>query len=175
MKNIMIDLETMGNTPNAAIIAIGAVEFDPVKNKLGKEFYKVIDLASAVEYGGTMDPSTVLWWMQQSDEARAAFQRKGETMPEALIAFMHFALGCAVKKDMVVWGNGADFDNVILGSALRNCGIEQPWMFYNNRCYRTLKNLNPNIKMKRSGTHHNALDDAKDQVLHLFELLDSLT
>ena len=171
MKNIMIDLETMGNTPSSAIIAIGAVQFDPIKKKLGKEFYTVIDLASAVEYGGVMDPSTVIWWMAQSDEARAAFARKGVTMPEALTGFMKFALSCAVKKDLIVWGNGADFDNVILGSALRNAGCEQPWMFYNNRCYRTLKNLKPTIKMKRNGTHHNALDDAKDQVLHLFELI----
>lgn len=171
MKNIMIDLETMGTEPNSAIIAIGAVQFDPVKKKLGEEFYRIIDLESAVQCGGVINPSTVLWWMQQSDEARSAFARKGETMPNALIDFMRFALDCAVKKDLIVWGNGADFDNVLLASALRNAGIEQPWMFYNNRCYRTLKNLKPTIKMKRSGTHHNALDDARDQTLHLFELI----
>lgn len=171
MKNIMIDLETMGTRPDSAIIAIGAVEFDPVKKKMGSEFYEVIDLASAVEYGGVIDPSTVLWWMQQSDEARSAFERKSAPLPDVLIAFIRWSLTCAVKKDMLVWGNGSDFDNVILGSALRNCGVEQPWMFYNNRCYRTLKAQRPEIKIKRGGTHHNALDDAKSQTEHLFELL----
>lgn len=29
MKNLMIDLETMGNSSNAAIVAIGACFFEP--------------------------------------------------------------------------------------------------------------------------------------------------
>jgi exodeoxyribonuclease VIII len=44
-KNIMLDLETMGNNSNSAIVAIGAVEFD--ENGLGSDFYTVIDLNAA--------------------------------------------------------------------------------------------------------------------------------
>lgn len=171
MKHIMLDLETMGSGPDAAIIAIGAVEFDLDKQKLGKEFYVTVDLTSSVEHGGVIDPGTVLWWMKQSDEARRMFQLTNKHIVTALTDFVDFISACAPKKDITVWGNGAAFDNVILSSAFRRIGAPAPWEFWNDRCYRTVKALRPDIKMKREGTHHNALDDARDQTKHLFEIL----
>lgn len=35
MKHVMLDLETMGNGPRAAIVSIGAVFFDPLTGELG--------------------------------------------------------------------------------------------------------------------------------------------
>ena len=84
---IMLDLETMGTGPDAAIIAIAAVEFDRETGKLGREFYEVVDLASAMAAGSTVEASTILWWMQQSDEARGEFRRAGIEIREALIRF----------------------------------------------------------------------------------------
>ncbi len=49
--------------------------------------------------------------------------------------------------------------------------MEEPWNFWNNRCYRTLKNLHPKIELVRTGVHHHALADAKTQALHLLEIL----
>jgi len=49
MLDVMLDLETMGNGSSAAIIAIGAVEFDMVEGTLGNEFYSVVDLDSSVQ------------------------------------------------------------------------------------------------------------------------------
>ncbi|ENC2501576.1 TPA: 3'-5' exoribonuclease, partial [Escherichia coli] len=43
MNHLMIDTETLGNGPDAAIFAIGAVFFDPFTGKLGKQFEKFID------------------------------------------------------------------------------------------------------------------------------------
>jgi len=74
MNNIMLDLETMGNGNNAAIIAIGAVKFD---QDITDRFYKTIDLDSSVDVGLEIDPSTVLWWMKQGDDARGQFQHPG--------------------------------------------------------------------------------------------------
>lgn len=172
MNNIMVDLETMGSGSHSAIIAIGAVEFDTTKKQLGKEFYRVIDLTSSVEAGGEMDPSTVIWWMGQSDEARKAFTAKGVKLPQALIEFVDFLDTCAPRKTRCIWGNGASFDNVILGNAFRRLQLTIPWEFWNDRCYRTIKALYPDVKIKREGTHHNALDDAKDQARHLFDIFE---
>jgi DNA polymerase III epsilon subunit-like protein len=36
--DVMLDLETMGNGPDAAIVAIGAIEFDPAAERLGAPF-----------------------------------------------------------------------------------------------------------------------------------------
>jgi len=70
-----------------------------------------------------------------------------------------------------VWGNGASFDNVILSEAYRRIGSEAPWPFWKDRCYRTVKSMAV-VPMSRTGTHHNAIDDARDQALHLMTIND---
>ncbi len=172
MKDIMIDLETMGQGPNAAIIALGAVEFDVEKSSLGREFYEVINLQSSIALGGVADASTILWWMKQSDGARKEFEREGNHLGAVLYVFSMWLLEAAERSKLCIWGNGATFDNVILSSAYRNAELEQPWMYYGDRCYRTIKNLYPDIKMERQGTYHNALDDAKNQSVHLIAMLN---
>jgi exodeoxyribonuclease VIII len=171
VNDIMLDLETMGTGPSAAIIAIGAVSFNLEHGILGPRFYQVVDLASSVEWGAVIDPATVLWWLKQSEEARDAFRVKGMPFLEALRAFRDWMTPCGHRDEVRVWGNGAAFDNVVLGSAYDRAGIDRPWSFWNDRCYRTVKALYPECKLDRSGTHHNALDDATSQALHLITML----
>jgi exodeoxyribonuclease VIII len=170
--HIMLDLETMGKGSSAAIIAIGAVEFDPTTNTLGREFYRTIDLENSVENGGIMDPSTVLWWMRQSEAAREEFAREGQPLRTVLHEFYEFVNESAGHCfELGIWGNGAAFDNVILRNAYANTRLKCPWEFRQDRCYRTLKALHPAITAPRGGTNHHALDDAKNQALHLMEIL----
>ncbi|HAR45569.1 MAG TPA: 3'-5' exoribonuclease [Nitrospiraceae bacterium] len=171
MLDIMLDLETMGNGPQAAIIAIGAVEFDIPTQAIGERFYQVVDLASSIESGGVMDASTVLWWMRQSDEARSAFDRESARLPLALVWFSKWLSLTGPKEDLRVWGNGAAFDNVVLSSAYRRLGLEQPWSYKGDRCYRTIKSLHPDIPVEPIGTAHNAADDAESQARHLIKIL----
>lgn len=169
MNDIMLDLETMGTAANAPIVGIGAVRFNPKSEEIGDTFYTLIDLESSVNAGGVMSASTVLWWMQQSDAARNEICNPDIvrfTIHEALLKFSDW-----VKLDDKIWGNGVDFDNVILSATYKQCGIKQPWQFWNNRCYRTVKSLRPNIKLEREGVHHNCLDDAISQAKHLQKLL----
>ena len=73
-------------------------------------------------------------------------------------------------NDTAVWGNGATFDNVIIRSAFKAVGLPVPWSFRNDKCYRTVANLLPKERqpaLERSGTAHNALDDAITQAVHL--------
>jgi len=37
-----------------------------------------------------------------------------------------------------------------------------------------MKNMFSGVNMKREGIHHNALDDAKSQALHLIEIVNVL-
>jgi hypothetical protein len=170
LKNIMLDLETMGTCPDAAIIAIGAVSFG--KNFIESRFYEVIDLDSCVDGGGIMEASTVLWWLVQNDAARKAITSEGVSL---LTGLQHFNAWCATlgdKKDLLVWGNGSDFDNVLLNATYARLGMALPWYYYNNRCYRTIKNLYPDIKITRAGTKHNALNDAENQANHLMDIFN---
>lgn len=176
MHHVMIDLETMGTENNAAIIAIGAVMFDPKNQALGSEFYIVIDLRSAVDLGLKMSPDTVLWWMAQSQEARDEFKRKGHDIREALVNFSAWLRDNVEEgKTPTVWGNGAAFDPVLLETAYKLACLPVPWSYHRVRCYRTTKSLAPEIKLVRSGTHHNAVDDARDQAIHLVAILGAIS
>ena len=170
--DVMLDLETMGNRPNAAIIQIGAVKFNPETRQITDRFYSRVDLDSSVAAGLTMDPSTIIWWMQQSDDARR--ELSGSKMPslnEALTGFARWmAKDPADKGHEHVWGNGATFDNVILTSAYRALKMERPWSYKGDRCYRTLRSLFPNVPFRNHGTVHRADHDAEAQALHLMDL-----
>jgi len=113
MLDIMVELGTMSRDPNAAIVSIGAVEFDTETQEIGERFYAVIDLASSAEAGGTIDASTVLWWMRQGDVARAEFSNVVK-IADAFLQFSDWAGKRGCPEQVRIWGNGAAFDNVIL-------------------------------------------------------------
>lgn len=173
MSNIMIDLETMGKGGNAAIIALGAVKFS--SKGLGEEFYANIDLESCLVYGLKIDTDTLLWWLKQSDEARRHLHTPSPEPQRLAAVLASFGTFIGPQQDKVkIWGNGADFDNAILQNAYRATNMDQPWKFWNNRCYRTMKNMFSKIKAETfDGTHHNALDDAKNQARHLVKILNA--
>ena len=175
MIEFMLDLEAMGNTPTAAIVSIGCVPFDrETLTVLDDQFYHVVDLESSIRAGLTTNSSTILWWMQQSEEARSQlFSGRRTPLPDALTALKYWmATHVQAKNGRKVWGNGAAFDNVILTSAYKAIGVEPPWHFWNYRCYRTMKNEFSNVKLPdREGVAHNAVEDARYQALCLVEIL----
>jgi hypothetical protein len=164
--HIMIDIETMGKRPTAPIVSIGAVAFDD--KGVHSRFCRVVNLESAVAGGGIIEPATVMWWLAQSDEARAALTNDvDEPLDEVLEAF---ALWVTAYDPDGVWGNGATFDNVLVAEAYKRLDMLAPWPFWKDRCYRTVKNMFPAVELVRDGTHHHALADAETQALHLIEI-----
>lgn len=158
----MLDLETLATDSNACIISIGAVEFDLEGVK--REFYAAVDAREQdTKYGRTVSSDTVAWWSQQSEEARRVLN--DPTAVDLSTALQYFSTWIGQPPDEM-WGDGSDFDNVILGSAYEACHLPRPWSYSNNRCYRTLKNLGvplqPGDGICRT-VHHHALDDAKVQ------------
>jgi hypothetical protein len=169
--DVMLDLETMGRRPGCAIVSIGAVDFSLTEGRTGEPFYINVDLESCVEAGLTMDAGTVMWWMKQSEAARSAFTRNAYRLDEALTQFSQYLERCGPLNDIRLWGNGPSFDNAILGYAFEAASMEQPWKFWNDRCFRTISGMFPSVeKRRRGGTHHNALDDAIYQAEHLLHI-----
>ncbi len=167
-QNVMLDLETLGQRPGAVIRAIGAVKFSAAG--LGEEFYRRIDAQSCVDSGLQIDASTVMWWLKQSDAARAEMTLPGDHIAQVLVDFSRWL--DPLENEIVLWGNGSDFDNAILAEAYHATKFELPWSFWNNRCYRTLKSLFPQRQQKsQCGVKHNALDDARSQAWHAIEFL----
>jgi hypothetical protein len=189
MTHIMLDLETLGTGPRAAIVAIGACEFalrgggmegrgiDPFDVNIGSTFYARVSLASAMAHGD-VDPSTLLWWMQQSDAARkATFQGEADSLEPALRSFTYYLQhvdNSELLDGLCVWGNGAAFDNVVIRSAYARIGGRAPWSFRNDKCYRTVIGLVPDQGFERHGDAHNALDDAITQALYLQKVYKAL-
>lgn len=172
MLDVMLDLETMSTGPDAAIVAIGAVEFDPEAG-IGTSFYMSVDLLSSVAGGGQMDASTVLWWLQRDAAVRAAIVH-GRPLPLVLESFSRWLARCGPVAQVRLWGNGAGFDNVILRRTYTRLDAEPPWTHWNDRCYRTLKEMRPDIPMQRQGMHHHAHDDARSQAEHALRLLAAM-
>lgn len=171
MKNIMLDLETLSTSSNAAILSIGAVEFD---DELGitNEFYQTIDLNSMMSKGFDVDSNTIKWWLKQSDYARESLLKNNIPIAEALSKFKTW-LG---KDNLRMWGNGSDFDNVILENAFKKFKVESPWPYWSNRCFRTIKYSFPSLEKaesKKEKVKHNSLDDAKSQANYLIYLCDT--
>lgn len=175
LQHDVLDLETMGQAPGCPIIAIGAVPVSAAGAYPEAGFYQVIDLQSCLDVGLRMDASTVLWWLQQSDAARAEFKRPGIPLREALKNYTEH-LGATYprsrsgKSDAKVWGNGSDFDNAILAYAYHACGLELPWEFWANRCFRTMHAAYPSVMYVKPIQAHNALADATAQAEHLVKL-----
>ncbi|HEC2095406.1 TPA: 3'-5' exoribonuclease [Klebsiella oxytoca] len=175
MNHLMIDLKTMGNKPNAPIVSIGAVFFEPSTGELGEEFYRVVSLKSSMEAGSIPDPDTIMWWMQQSEEARSAISDKNAAMAisTALIQLVEFIRGNSEPGRVQVWGNGATFDNVIMRASYDRVDIPCPWHFANDRDVRTIVELgraigiNPRRDIPFEGDMHNALADAKHQAKYV--------
>lgn len=177
MRDVMLDLETLGTSPGCIVLSIGAVFFDPYRDKFGESFYTEINKLSSLTYELKVDPKTEAWWQEQSAEARVILtlveQDEAPTLPTALVDFHNF-LGGEKAKEVRVWGNGAAFDNEVLKAAFRAAAMEVPWSFRNDRCYRTLKGLVPELDAVRIGTFHNAVDDALTQASHACEIFKRL-
>lgn len=171
-KHIMVDLETVDNSPTASIVSIGAVVFDA--NGLYGQYYKAVDWWDAItKYRRTKSDATMKWWSEQSDEVRAALNTVGVDLRVALANFTKFVQSAG--PDVKVWGFGSTFDNVILQSAYEAVSYTRPWSFRNDMCFRTLKACVPMAQtVERQGTHHNALDDALHQARQAVIILKSL-
>jgi len=167
MKNIMLDLETMGTHSNSAIVSIGAVEFDKDLGVVDR-FYKNIDIQSCLDKGLEVSGSTITWWMKRSEEARNSICKNIIPLKDALKEFKTW-IG---KGNMQIWGNGAAFDNAILKNAYLKFKVDNPWPYHSDRCYRTIVCSFNQIELNRKGVFHNALDDAETQANHLIKIVE---
>ncbi|EES0988096.1 3'-5' exoribonuclease [Escherichia coli] len=175
--HLMIDLETMGKNPDAPIISIGAIFFDPQTGDMGPEFSKTIDLETA---GGVIDRDTIKWWLKQSREAQSAIMTDEIPLDDALLQLREFIDENSGEFFVQVWGNGANFDNTILRRSYERQGIPCQWRYYNDRDVRTIVELGKAIDFDArtaipfEGERHNALDDARYQAKYVSAIWQKL-
>lgn len=165
--HIMLDLETFGVDAGDIIWSIGAARFDPHGDGIVDAFEVHIDPVQSFQIGMNVNMDTILWWLSdQRDEARRAMMAHKDTWLDVGAALMEFRNWFG-DTSVPVWGNGAAMDNVLLRSLYQKVNMPVPWAFWDDRCYRTVKNMNKGIPMQRTGTHHSAVDDAVSQAQHM--------
>lgn len=182
--HLMVDMETMGNSPDAPIVSIGAVFFDPSTGNTGAEFYRVVSLESSMSFGMKPDASTIQWWLKQSSEARSAIlvdEAMGLLETLELLADFIAENSANGSHTVQLWGNGCSFDNVILRRAYALTDTPFAVPFWNDRDVRTMVELgksvgiNPRYDIPFEGDMHNALSDARHQVKYVSAIWQRLT
>lgn len=161
-----IDLETLGNTTDAAITQIGVAFFTLETGEVHSQHNILVKWNGE----GHVNASTLAWWFKQEDPARARMAdalEKGMPIDGALAQ-----LRCLTDWEKIegAWGNGSTFDITILDSAYqRHRGMTSPWPFYAARDMRTLLHAAESMRgfdktsIERIGVHHEAADDAAHQ------------
>lgn len=151
VRHVQVDIETLGIKPGSVVASIGAVCFDPfagvqTAKDLKKHSFKItIDIRDAIDRGLEVDGDTILWWMTQTEEARQAtfFDKSTRvTTAEAIQKFSEWYRSMEQEKHNFVWGNGPNFDMVLLECVCDKLLVKYPWKFNKIRCFRTFKSTN---------------------------------
>lgn len=171
LKHIMVDIETMGISANAAILSIGACYFDPTTGQLGETFHAKVEFDGAM---GEADMSTVLWWLRQSEEARKELlSGSRDTLDDVLRQFRSFCRNGEGIEGF--WSNGPTFDEIILQGAFKRREIRWPISYRASRCCRTILAIGEAKKIPRlvqEGVKHDALADAIHQAKSVSHIYD---
>ncbi len=111
-----------------------------------------------------------MWWMDQPSEVRQKV-KEGVHIKSVLGFFDSFIRG----KEYALFGNGSNFDNVILRNAYERLNWPFLLSYKRDMCYRTIRNMFGNgIPYEFKGTPHYALDDAINQGIHLQKILNQI-
>lgn len=172
--DISLDLETLDTSPRALILSMGFVVFNRYTGEISNGCELHTSITSQL-FRRKIDWNTVKWWVSQSKTAKAKVlegQKKAYSIRVAARSLARHIEALTDPKEVVVWGNGSDFDNAILADVYKNTlrHSDPPWKHWNNACIRTLLREHEHktgVNLKKSipfeGLKHSALDDAKHQ------------
>jgi hypothetical protein len=168
ITDLMFDLETLGTTADAAILSIGIAALDHTDHIHTLEIH--LELDEQLTPGRTarrVDANTLFWWMTQDDVARSNQTNARRTAVASALTQIDEWLKNAGINDMTrAWGNGADFDLAMLNHLYKQYSMNTPWLFWNHRCFRTVKAMYKHVQ-KPAANDHRAVQDAINQLLHL--------
>lgn len=157
MKNkLMIDCETLDVGERPALLSIGAVVFND--QQILHYFDAGISTESTTDFDVSQD--TLDWWAEQNETARQQAFSGTENIKDALIRLVNFYTQHECTE---IWSKGSLADIRWINNALDYFGIERPWKYYKEFCFRTLLKSVPKFDMPFLGVQHNALDDAIHQ------------
>ncbi len=154
-----IDLETIDVRPQATVLSLGAVKFNPFSaDDPHSEMYIKVNIDSQNNLGRTVSDSTLEWWSKQDPKImeEAFDQTDAISVEDAYTQIAKFAVGVDT-----FWGQGYGFDYTILEDMFRSINKPIPWNFWQILDSRTLFRIcNEDPRKKIQNDLHNALADA---------------
>ena len=168
----MLDLETLSTYPDATILTIGAVKFDPYTlDAFGDELYLRIDVNEQLEIGRHVSEDTLTWWGKQDPIVRE--EALGDDNRVSLDDFYR-----QLNRFMVgagdIWCQGPHFDIVILENLYKQKGWPTPWQYWQISDSRTVFKMHGDPRKKEQGKLHNALEDCRSQARALQRIHNDL-
>ena len=178
MKDIMLDIETLGMDSNSLVVSISAVAFDLKSNKIGDKFEIGLKKDEQLEKGAVVDQDSLRWWDKQSDDAKAMLKMLDKhNIKFALETFNKWICDYSENSEKVnLWGNGASFDNVIINNLYKRHDIEFVVPYWCNRDVRTLvylANIDPR-EYEFLGTKHHGISDCLHQIRYCQDAYNKL-
>ena len=168
----MIDLETMGTYPGVAILSIGACAFRAGEG-VGEKFKINASLASNVDAGLQVDPSTEMWWEEQSEEARQGLlDPEPVDIRDALQSFSNWYVEQQFER---IWSHGAAADVAWLEAAYRQVGMDPPWKYRDSRDTRTAFDFADVDERTTPEVEHDALHDAVAQATDVCSAIERVS
>jgi len=174
-SHVMIELQTMGTVPGCAIVAIGAVLFDPRYNvvETDRVFYTELDYNA--QDGLLIDNDSREWWSKRPNSEKLVLNGIDD-LDDQLFDFSRWL----PFGDYKVWSNTTTFQISILEYCYRYYKMEVPWRYWNIMDGRTLLDmynykkgsLNNSITNESSS---NALDNAVNKALKINEMYSYVT
>ena len=172
MIHAMIDLETLSTNPEAVILTVGGVKFDPHSfTEPSQGMYFRVDVDSQTAMGREVMQLTLDWWAEQPKEISE--EALGDKDRISLAKMLKTINKWAVGVD-VFWCQGPLFDYAILQDFYAQMKVPVPWNYWQIRDSRTLFSLVPrDLNEKRTGKH-NALEDCYFQARKVQEVYKQL-
>lgn len=156
----MIDIETLGIAPGAAVLEIAAAEFCPESGTILREWISRIDLLDSIRLGFTVDAETAGFHLRQ----HYAGDLRGGTLwrcLNALDVFLHLR-----TEEITVWAWGKDFEAKHFERMLAVAGMPAMWHYARLHCARD-EWIRAFGERRPAGRQHDALADVRAQVADL--------
>lgn len=156
----MIDLETLSTRPDAVILSLGAIKFNPyTQDDPHDPLYFKVDVDSQTSMGRHVMEDTLDWWTKQPEHIREDALGEDDRMDlnYTVNAINKWAVGVDI-----FWCQGPLFDYAILQNLYAQLNRPAPWQYWAIRDSRTLFSLYRETGIPKVDAH-NALADCDYQ------------
>ena len=166
MKDIMLDIETLGTSFDAVIVQIGACYFNRTGD-IGEKLSLNVSIKDCLDKRLKVDAGALKFWFAQKN---ISWTLNPLSLSEALQRLRDF-----VSKKALIWSH-ATFDIPIIANAYHVIGQKPPFSYRNTRDIRTLNDL---ARVERAKNHeklkvHDALKDCIYQVSYCVQCFKKL-